>query len=311
MTANVERARPDDRAAIRTLLAEAKLPTEDLETAPVDFWIVRQDAHIVGAVGLERYGSCGLLRSLVVAPSSRERGLARALVGELEQEARRIGITDLALLTQTAAPLFAKLGYENIDRAKAPEPLKRSAEFKSLCPTSATCKVKRLSATPARVYNVLFLCTGNSARSILAEAILNRKSRGRFKAFSAGSHPTGKVNPGAIELLEQLRMPTAGLRSKSWDEFAQPGAPEFDFVFTVCDSAASEVCPVWPGHPMTAHWGVPDPAHVEDPSARAQAFREALRILDRRIDLFICLPLESIDELALKHKLRAIGQATA
>ena len=161
---------------------------------------------------------------------------------------------------------------------------------------------------PDRVYNVLFLCTGNSARSILAEAILNHKGGGRFRAFSAGSFPTGKVNPGAIELLESVKIPTTGLRSKAWDEFAAPGAPSLDFVFTVCDNAAREVCPVWPGQPTTAHWGVADPAHVEGAEQRSKAFHDAFRILARRIELFTSLPISSLDRLALGERVRDIGK---
>lgn len=161
-----------------------------------------------------------------------------------------------------------------------------------------------------RKYNVLFLCTGNSARSILAESILNHKWGKRFQGFSAGSHPAGQVNPGALGLLGSLGYPTEGFRSKSWDEFAQPGAPPLDFVFTVCDNAAGEVCPVWPGQPMTAHWGVPDPAHIEDPVASAEAFRNAFRLLSRRIELFANLPISSIDKMSLANKLRDIGKAT-
>ena len=161
-----------------------------------------------------------------------------------------------------------------------------------------------------RIYNVLFLCTGNSARSILAEAYLNHKGRGRFRAFSAGSHPTGKVNQGAIELLERLQIPTEGLRSKAWDEFAIADAPSLDFVITVCDNAAGEVCPIWPGQPMTAHWGVADPAHVQGALERATAFRETFRLLSRRIDLFTCLPIKSLDSMALKKALREIGQVS-
>ena len=160
-----------------------------------------------------------------------------------------------------------------------------------------------------RVYNVLFLCTGNSARSILAEAILNHKGKGRFRAFSAGSYPTGKVNPGAIELLESVKIPTTGLRSKAWDEFAASGAPQLDFVFTVCDNAAGEVCPVWPGQPTTAHWGVADPAHVEGAEKRAKAFQEAFRILARRIELFMSLPISSLDRMALGERVREIGKS--
>jgi protein-tyrosine-phosphatase len=169
--------------------------------------------------------------------------------------------------------------------------------------------LKRNPAVPDRVFNVLFLCTGNSARSILAEAILNHKGGGKFKAFSAGSHPNGRVNPGALELLERLAIPTAGLRSKPWEEFAAPGAPQLDFVITVCDNAAGEVCPVWPGQPMTAHWGVADPAHVGGTVERVNAFREAFRVLDRRIALFASLPISSLDRLSLSQKLRNIGTA--
>ena len=158
-------------------------------------------------------------------------------------------------------------------------------------------------------YNVLFLCTGNSARSILAEALLNHKGKPNFRAFSAGSHPTGRLNPFAVKQLEIAGLPLAGLRSKSWDEFAKPGAPQMHFVFTVCDNAAREVCPVWPGQPMTAHWGVADPAAVTGTSEQIErAFRDAFSILDRRISLFLSLPLESLDKLAIKKEIDRIGQ---
>lgn len=159
----------------------------------------------------------------------------------------------------------------------------------------------------AKIYNVLFLCTGNSARSILAEALLNRDGQGRFRAFSAGSHPKGDVHPMALELLNSLDFPADGLRSKSWDEFAEAGAPVFDFIFTVCDNAAGESCPVWLGHPMTAHWGIEDPAAVEGPGQR-QAFLTALRYLQNRIALFLSLPIESLDQMAMKRRLREIGE---
>ena len=160
-------------------------------------------------------------------------------------------------------------------------------------------------------YNVLFLCTGNSARSIMAEAILNLKGHPRFTAYSAGSHPSGTVRPEALKQLELAQVPATGLRSKSWDEFAIPDAPRLDFVFTVCDNAAKEVCPVWPGQPMTAHWGVPDPpAATGTPEQIEKAFRDAFLMLDRRISLFLCLPLVSIDKLALKHELDRIGGVT-
>ena len=161
----------------------------------------------------------------------------------------------------------------------------------------------------AKHYNVLFLCTGNSARSIMAEAILNRKGQPNFTAYSAGSHPSRQVRSEALRLIQLSRMPTQDLRSKSWDEFAQPGAPRMDFVFTVCDNAAHEICPIWPGQPVTAHWGVPDPAAVtESPSQIERAFQNAYMILDRRIELFLSLPLSSLDELAIKKELDRIGR---
>ena len=163
-----------------------------------------------------------------------------------------------------------------------------------------------------RSYNVLFLCTGNSARSILAETVMNSLGQERFRAYSAGSHPTGRVNPFALELLEKHHLPVEGLRSKSWDEFAQPGVPALDFVFTVCDSAAGEVCPIWPGQPMTAHWGVEDPAAVEgSDEAKRRAFLNAFQVLGNRIRLFASLRLESLDRLALSSRLREIGKSTA
>jgi arsenate reductase (thioredoxin) len=158
-------------------------------------------------------------------------------------------------------------------------------------------------------YNALFLCTGNSARSIMAEAILNHKGRPTLTGYSAGSHPAGIVRPEALRQLELVRLPTEGLRSKSWEEFAQPGAPKMDFVFTVCDNAAKEACPIWPGQPITAHWGVPDPALVEGtPEQVERAFREAFMILERRISLFLCLPLASLDQLAIKQEVDRIGR---
>ena len=162
---------------------------------------------------------------------------------------------------------------------------------------------------PMEPYNVLFLCTGNSARSIMAEALLNHWGQGRFRAFSAGSHPKGAVHPLTLQTLDRAHLPTEGARSKSWDEFSQPGAPKLDFVFTVCGNAAKEECPFWPGQPMTAHWGVDDPAAVEGtPEERARAFNRAMRELDARIKLFMALPLASLDTMALQEKLHAIGR---
>lgn len=160
-----------------------------------------------------------------------------------------------------------------------------------------------------KTYHVLFLCTGNSARSIMAEAIMNKRGFPHVKAFSAGSHPKGAVHPAALGQIAAARLPMEGFRSKDWQEFAQPGAPRMDFVFTVCDNAAKEVCPVWPGQPMTAHWGVPDPATVEGtPKEVEKAFRDAFTILDRRISLFLGLPLASLDSLAIKREIDRIGR---
>ena len=161
----------------------------------------------------------------------------------------------------------------------------------------------------SKIYNVLFLCTGNSARSILAEAILNKEGTGRFRAFSAGSFPKGQVHPAALRLLQDLGYSTDAFRSKSWDEFAATGAPELDFIFTVCDDAAGETCPVWPGHPMTAHWGIPDPAAAPS-ETQERAFRDAFFGLQNRIRLFLALPLESIDQMSLQNRLSEIGRTT-
>jgi arsenate reductase len=162
-----------------------------------------------------------------------------------------------------------------------------------------------------RPYNVLFLCTGNSARSILAESLLNHWGQGRFRGYSAGSFPKGEVHPISLALLKHLGLPADGMRSKSWDEFAAPGAPEIDFVFTVCDNAAGEVCPVWPGHPMTAHWGIEDPAAVQGTDGEKwTAFRKALRELEARIRLFVNLPLSSLDKLAIQSHIEAIGKTS-
>jgi arsenate reductase len=158
-------------------------------------------------------------------------------------------------------------------------------------------------------YNVLFLCTGNSARSIMAEAIMNSRGQPNFTAYSAGSHPTGRVRPEALRQLEAAHVPVTGLRSKSWDEFAAPGSTRLDFVFTVCDHAAQEVCPLWPGQPMTAHWGVSDPAAVDGTQERVEkAYRDAFFTLERRISLFLCLPLSSLDRLAIRKEIDEIGR---
>jgi protein-tyrosine-phosphatase len=161
-----------------------------------------------------------------------------------------------------------------------------------------------------RIFNVLFLCTGNSARSIMGEAVLNREGMGKFKGYSAGSQPKGRIHPYTLDLLQKLNHPTKALRSKDWDEFAQPGAPKLDFVFTLCDDAANEVCPVWPGQPMTAHWGMPDPAAVNGSEAEKRlAFAETYRMLRNRLSAFVSLPMASLDRLSLQEKLVNIGKS--
>jgi arsenate reductase (thioredoxin) len=191
---------------------------------------------------------------------------------------------------------------------------RQSREFAGICPVSSTliCRQLREGFVRDRSFNVLFLCTGNSARSILAESLVNHWGRGKFIGYSAGSVPKGQVHPIALELLRQMKLPATGMRSKSWDEFAQPGSPQLDFVFTVCDNAAGEMCPVWPGQPMTAHWGVDDPAAVEgSETVKWLAFRNAFRELENRIKTFTSLPLGTLDRTRLQQQLVDIGQLRA
>src|SRR6266513_2284724 len=275
-------ATAEDAQSIRILLERSGLPTSDLNSSKPEFIVAYEDAELIGAGALQRFETIALLRSVAVSSGRRGGGIGRLMVQELE-------------------------------RHSVPRAVQASEEFRSLCPTSATCMSKTL-ATPVaeRPYNVLFLCTGNSARSILAESLISHWGRGRFRGLSAGSHPRGAVHPVAIELLRQMRLPTAALRSKSWDEFAAPAAPPLDFVFTVCDQAAGEVCPYWPGQPMTAHWGVPDPAAVEGSETQQWlAFRTAFRALENRIRIFTSLPIASIDRLKLQQHLDAIGRMPA
>lgn len=305
-----------DKGAIVALLQDASLPTQDLRAGgAVQFWVAEEGGRFLGAVGLERHGDAGLLRSLVVAPAARSRGIGTALVSCLERAAAGAGVSRLVLLTETAERFFSARGYSVVERNSVGDAVGTSAEFRSLCPASAVCMSRFLSGAsqssePDRVHDVLFLCTGNSARSIIAEALLNDRGAGRFRAYSAGSHPVGRVNPHAIRILEQAGLSTDGLRSKSWDEFARSGAPALDFVFTVCDSAAAEACPVWPGRPVTAHWGLPDPAAEQgSDSDKSRAFRDTLVALDRRIGLLTSVPVSALDGPTLKRRLEAIGRA--
>ena len=309
----LQTAAAEDAESIRILLERAGLPTSDLTSSKPEFIVAYEDGELVGAGALQRFETIALLRSVAVAPSRRGSGIGRLIVQELERLARAAHVTQLVLLTQTAQRFFEHLGYRAIERQSTPESVRTSEEFRTLCPTSATCMSKTLAKSAAdRPYNVLFLCTGNSARSILAESLTSHWGRGRFRGLSAGSHPRGTVHPIALELLGQMRLPTAGLRSKGWDEFAAPGAPPLDFVFTVCDRAAGEVCPYWPGQPMTAHWGVPDPAAVEGSQTQKWlAFRTAFEALENRIKIFTSLPIASIDRLKLQQHLDAIGRTPA
>ena len=262
----------------------------------------------MAAGALESFGSSALVRSVVVAGDRRGAGLGRIIVEELEKVAREARIGRLILLTQTAAEFFAHQGYRVIERTDVPQDVQGSAEFRSLCPASAICMMKatlRLTGRAAmadRPYNVLFLCTGNSARSIIAEALINQWGRGKFRGFSAGSHPKGTVHPIALQLLQRLNLPTEGLRSKSWDEFAAPGAAPLDFVFTVCDNAAGEVCPVLarPADDRSLGRAGPGGSRGHGRRQMGRLFGRPFRLLDNRIKIFTSLPLASLDRIKLQ-----------
>jgi protein-tyrosine-phosphatase/N-acetylglutamate synthase-like GNAT family acetyltransferase len=297
-----------DAPALEALLNSAGLPTQDLRADPLaHFLLYRRGESLLGAVGIDTAGEVGLLRSLVVAEAVRGGGIAGRLVNAAEQLAVSKGIRRLYLLTTTASDFFARRGYLRTLRSEAPAAIAAMPQFASLCPTTSDFMSKPMST---HHYNLLFLCTGNSARSILAEAAVNYLpiSSGKFTAYSAGSFPKGEVNPYALELLQRSGIPTAGLRSKSWDEFAQPDAPKMDFIFTVCDQAAGEQCPYWPGQPMTAHWGLPDPAVAEGSDEhKRKAFADTFVALRRRIELFASLPFDKLDSLALQQQINTIG----
>jgi arsenate reductase len=311
-TISIRPATPDDFRAILALLDEASLPTQDLGNArPVHFWVAERDGRIDGAGGLEQYGDAGLLRSLVVSHSARGTGLGIALVETLEQAAATMGISQLVLLTRTARSFFEHRGYAVIPRETAPDAVRTSAEFRVFCPAPAVCMTKSLeratAATPGTsVMRVLFLCTGNSCRSILGEATFNHLAPSGWRAMSAGSKPTGRVHPRSLALLAREGIGIDGYFSKSWDDL--PQTP--DIVITVCASAAGEPCPVYLGPVLRTHWGVDDPAHATgtDDEIDAQFFK-AYRTLRNRIEAFLALPLDQLrqDPARLKAELDRIG----
>jgi protein-tyrosine-phosphatase/N-acetylglutamate synthase-like GNAT family acetyltransferase len=298
-----------DGSDVRKLLDASGLPTADVTAALLSNFLVQHDrADLVAVGGLEFGANSALIRSVAVAPSKRGGGLGRQMVQALETLVRGRGCHQLYLLTTSAEAYFAKLGYERVPRESAPAGIRATQEFSSLCPTSSSLMVKTMDP---KILNVLFLCTGNSARSILAEAVLNNLSlsQGKFKGYSAGSHRNGAVHRFTLELLQRSHLPTEGLCSKSWDEFARPDSPPLDFVFTVCDQAAGETCPYWPGQPVTAHWGMPDPAAVEgSEEQKRRAFADTLMVLRRRIELFASLPFNKLDRLALQRSVSEIGK---
>ena len=297
-----------DTAQIRALLESAELPTADLTPGLLEhFLVIREGASLVAVGGLELSADAALLRSVAVAASRRGRGVGKRMVEALESLAQSRGVGRLYLLTTSADRFFASLGYESAPRETAPQGIRQRPQFSSLCPSTSTLMAKKLQR---RVFNVLFLCTGNSARSILAEGILNHSlGRGRFRGFSAGSHPKSEPHPYAIRLLTEHGIPATDLRSKSWDEFARPESPSMDFVITVCDQAAGEQCPFWPGQPISAHWGLPDPAAVEaSEEARRKAFSDAFMTLRRRVELFTSLPMGALDRIGLQERMRQIGR---
>lgn len=295
---------PERFPAIRALLEDCGLPVADLDPALLPrFFGVERAQGLVGIVALERQGEAGLLRSLAVHPAGRGSGLGRALVAHVEEVAVREGLRELWLLTTTADPFFRRLGWEPMARDKAPEGIRGTTEFRSVCPSTATCLRRDLRSrlTP---YRVLVLCTGNSARSQIAEALLAERGAGRFVVASAGSRPAPRVNRYAVRVLAEHGIlwegrtpkPIAGLENQEWD-----------FVITVCDRA-KETCPIFPRKPVFAHWGMPDPAEVAGSEEdKLRAFRDTLVALDRRISLLLELPLEKLDRLARERALGAIA----
>jgi len=295
---------------VTRLLDDCQLPAEGVAQHIEHFVIARSGDSLAGTIALEPAGPVALLRSLAVAPQYRRQGLATSLYERIVAYAQTRGIETLYLLTLSARDFFTRRGFAIADRSSAPEEIAATREFSNLCPDSATFMVKDLHAPSDRTLNVLFLCTGNSARSIMAEAILNAASGGGLRAFSAGSHPNGKVNPFALAQIRKNGLPADHYRSKSWDDFCQPSAPKMDIVITVCSQAAGEVCPVWPGQPLRAHWGVEDPAAFEGTDQEKNSYFETIyNQLAGRIRRLTSVPLDKLDRASLQRKLDEIGRA--
>jgi protein-tyrosine-phosphatase/N-acetylglutamate synthase-like GNAT family acetyltransferase len=287
------------------LLEASGLPVSDLDRSRPALLGVRDDAGLTGVVGLELHGTSGLLRSLAVRSGVRGSGLGGSLVEAAERLARSRGVERLFLLTDTAEPFFARRGYHRVERATAPPEIQGTAEFSSLCPSTSAFMVKELGR---RRYRVLVLCTGNSARSQIAEALLSTRGADRFEVVSAGSRPASQVNPYAIRALAEWGIVWEGRVPRGLDGLDRE---VWDFVITVCDRAR-EACPIFPGTPVLAHWGMPDPAEVTgSDEEKLRAFRDTLVTLARRIDLLLALPIVKLDRLALESAVRAIGSSAS
>src|SRR6185295_18532159 len=294
---------------VNRLLADCQLPAEGAAEQIEHFVIARSGHRLAGTIALEPAGPAALVRSLAVAPQYRGQGLATSLYDRMVAYAQRRGIETLYLLTLSARDFFTHRGFAIADRSSAPDQIAATREFSNLCPDSAAFMMRDLRARSDRTINVLFLCTGNSARSIMAEAILNAASRGGLRAFSAGSHPNGKVNPFALAQIGRNGLPVDHYRSKSWDEFSKPSAPKMDIVITVCSQAAGEVCPIWPGRPLRAHWGVEDPAAFEGTDQEKTHYFETIyNQLAERIRRLTSVPLDKLDRASLQRKLDEIGR---
>jgi protein-tyrosine-phosphatase/N-acetylglutamate synthase-like GNAT family acetyltransferase len=297
-------AAPGDYDAVAALLRVAGLPLAGVPPTLEWFVVAERGTALVGVAGLERYGETGLLRSVAVAQGERGTGLGRALVEHVLENARHAGVRCAYLLTTTAEGWFPRLGFRRVERAALAQALGASEELRGACPASAVAMRRSLS-TPEPL-RVLFLCTGNSARSQIAEAVLNARGFGRFVADSAGAGPAARVHPLALEVLRDAGIEWRGHAPRTVDDC---GGREWDLVITVCDHAR-EACPVLPGHPALAHWGMPDPAGVEGTDAeRRRAFREALALVDRHVDALVALPLEALDPTTLAKRVSEIGRA--